>query len=469
MPAHRVCSGVIIGDRSHTIGDAFAPLPTAIAQNMQDVFDETVGFADLGLREDVLKGLEEAGFVHPTHIQAQLIPMVMQGKDTLGQAKTGTGKTASFSLPQLHLIDEDKPIQALVLAPTRELAIQITAEINELAKHTKIKAIAITGGASFGKQRQGIEGGAQIIVGTPGRVMDLNHRGDLPFEHLKFAVLDEVDRMLDIGFRDDIRKILGKIRGKHQTVFVSATISQEIDRLARRFMGDDVQKIVTSAKSLTVSQVTQSYVPVPKYDKRRMLVHLLKHEEPALTVVFCRMKVTVRDVTKYLNDKGLKAFEIHGDLNQTKRNRIIQRLREGKLEVLVASDLASRGLDVGGITHIINYDLPEDPEIYVHRIGRTARAGRSGTAWSFVTPEEGQRLTEIEKLTGVLIEKLEYPDFQFRAPRKPMSDRPRPAKAKTPEPAEPVAPQPDPTKFPGGIVPKGPPPRRMGKVKRRRR
>ncbi len=443
---------------------------------MQDVFDESMSFADLGLRSSLLKGLEEAGFQYPTHIQAKLIQPMLADKDLLGQAKTGTGKTAAFALPILNNADKDTGAQALVLAPTRELAIQIVHEINELGKHTPIKATPVTGGASAHKQRNALQAGAQIVVGTPGRVMDMHQRKALPFDKLRWVVLDEVDRMLDIGFREDIRKILSKIKQPHQTVFVSATISDEIEKLARRFMHDDAEKIVTVAKSLTVSQVDQKYVPVVKRDKKRMLMHLLTHEDPALTVVFCRMKVTVREVTRYLTDHGIEAFEIHADLNQGKRNRIMKRLRDGNLEVLVASDLAARGLDVQGITHIINFDLPEDPEIYVHRIGRTARAGRSGVAWAFVEPEQGQLLTEVEKLTGVLLERLEYPDFEESKPPEGKSEaHGDPTRATDPgmttasKYAAKPAPEPDPDKFPGGVVPQGPPPRRLGSRLRTRR
>jgi ATP-dependent RNA helicase DeaD len=449
-------------------------------RDMNEIFDESVSFADLGLRSSLLKGLEAAGFKQPTHIQAQLIPMMLGGSDILGQAKTGTGKTAAFGLPIHQQADKDTSVQALILAPTRELASQIVVELNELGRFTPIKAISIVGGESFVTQRKGLQGGAHIIVGTPGRVMDLQRRGDLRFDHIRWVVLDEVDRMLDIGFREDIRKILSLVKQDHQTVFVSATISAEIERLARKFMHDDVQKIKTVAASLTVSQVTQKYVPVPRRDKRRMLLHLLKHEDPELTLVFCRMKVTVRDVARYLKDHDIDAFEIHGDLPQGKRNRIMQRFRSGKLEVMVASDLASRGLDVDGITHIVNYDLPEDPEVYVHRIGRTARAGREGTAWSFVEPTEGQRLTEIEKLTGVLIERLEYGDFQESAPREADGE---PRESATRKPAVDRSKQsvhgaheesdsgPDPNLFPGGVVPKGPPKKTLGSrlATRRRR
>jgi len=447
---------------------------------MQDVFDESISFADLGLRNSLLNGLEAAGFEYPTHIQAKLIRPMLEGRDLLGQAKTGTGKTAAFSLPIIHGAEKAVAVQALILAPTRELAVQLVAEFNELAKFTPINAVAITGGASAQKQRTALKRGAQVVVGTPGRVMDLHQRNVLPFDQLRWVILDEVDRMLDIGFREDIRKILSRVKQPHQTVFVSATISDEIERLSRKFMRDDAEKIVTVAKSLTVSQVDQKYVPVAKRDKSRMIVHLLTHEEAALTLVFCRMKVTVREVTRYLKDHGIDAYEIHADLNQGKRNRIMKRLREGNLEVLVASDLASRGLDVQGITHIINYDLPDDPEVYVHRIGRTARAGRTGVAWSFVEPEQGQLLTEIEKLTGVLLERLEYPDFEESAPADAAAaDHGDPTRPTDPglttasrfaESAQANAtPDSDPEKFPGGVVPSGQPNRRLGSRLKTRR
>mgnify|MGYP001953032932 CR=1 FL=1 len=225
-------------------------------------------------------------------------------------------------------------------------------------------------------------------------------------------MLDEVDRMLDIGFRDDIKKILGNIRGDHQTIFVSATMDREIESLARQFMKDDAEKITTVSGSLTVSLVDQKYISVEPWDKRTLLLHLLRNEEPDTTVVFCRTKMTVRKVTQYLKDKGISAREIHGDLHQSKRNKVMEQMRDGKLDVLIASDLAARGLDVEHITHVINYDLPDDPEVYVHRIGRTARAGRRGIAWTFVTSEQGQHLTEIEKLSGAMIEQMRYPSFK---------------------------------------------------------
>ena len=371
-----------------------------------------IAFTDLGLRDSVLRAVEQMGFVHPTDIQAEIIPRILAGRDVIGQAKTGTGKTAAFGLPILDRANPDVPMQALILTPTRELAAQVTAEIEQLGRFTPIRAVCIIGGESMRQQQKSVREGAQIIVGTPGRIMDLHGRRQIHFRDIRFVVLDEVDRMLDIGFRDDIRRILGHISGPHQTVFVSATIDAEIERLARSFMASDAEKVTTVSGSLTVAMVDQKYLGVEPWDKRSLLLHLLRHEKPATTLVFCKTKATVHKLTRYLRDKDVSAREIHGDLHQKKRNSVINSMREGKLGVLIASDLAARGLDVEHITHVINYDLPEDPEIYVHRIGRTARAGRRGVAWSFVTPEQGQLLTSIEKLCGAHIEQLQYLDFK---------------------------------------------------------
>ncbi len=428
----------------------------------------------------MLRGIDEAGFLHPTDIQDKLIPLILEGRDVLGQAKTGTGKTATFGLPLLSMVDPEGGVQAMILAPTRELAAQIVTELDELGKHTKVRSAAIVGGERYQKQISALNDGVQIVVGTPGRVIDLHQKHILNYDTLRHVVLDEVDRMLDIGFRDDIRKILAKVKGDHQTIFVSATISDDIERLARQFMKPDAEKIVTAAKSLTVSQVTQHHIPVNPWDKDRLCAHLLKQLEPALTVIFCRTKRKVDKLTLYLNREKIDAHAIHGDLSQANRNKMIQRLRDNNLEVLVASDLASRGLDVEGITHVINYDLPDDIENYVHRIGRTARAGRSGDAWAFVQPDQGQLLTEIEKLTGVLIDKLEVEGFEA-APRpdnwrdepkggRYTPDAPKAPPAKSRYESDHNLAQPDPNLFPGGIVPKGPAKKSLGsKFSRRRR
>ena len=436
-------------------------------------------FVALGLRSSVLKGVADAGFENPTDIQANLIPAILSGRDVIGQARTGTGKTAAFGLPILHLGDKTVPMQALVLTPTRELAAQVASEIETLGKHTPIRSVCIIGGESMRTQARAVERGAHILVGTPGRVMDMHGRGQIHFKNVRFVVLDEVDRMLDIGFRDDIKQILSHVRHEHQTIFVSATVSPEIERLGRTFMKNDVEKIITVEGSLTVAQVDQRYISVQPWDKRTLLLYLLRTEKPETTLVFCRTKATVHKTAQYLRDKGIPAKEIHGDLHQNKRNKVMSQLREGNLDVLVASDLAARGIDVEHITHVVNYDIPEDPEVYIHRVGRTARAGRRGVAWSFVTPEEGQRLTEIEKLAAVLIEETKVPGFepgpvpeehrQFLErdkarrqidPIKRLADRA--GKPAADDPTSGMTPEEIARKFPGGIIPKGKPAATLG-------
>lgn len=449
---------------------------------MTNLFDTSSTFKDLGLQNSVLRGIKAMGFNHPTEIQAELIPIILAGKDVFGQARTGTGKTAAFGVPLLQAADKSIPVQALILVPTRELAIQVAAEIKEIGQFTGIKTLPIYGGQPIRKQINALNRDhPNIIVGTPGRIMDLHQRGELKYHNIERIILDEVDRMLDIGFREDIRSILRKIPGKPQAAFVSATLSKDIEKLAKEFMTNPV-KIQAVSGSLTVAAVDQSYLTVEQWDKKRLLIHLLTHEEPDLTLVFCRMKVTVDDVAAFLRNKEVNAYAIHGDLPQGKRNSIMKRLRAGKLSVIVASDLAARGIDVSGITHVINYDLPEDPEIYIHRIGRTARAGKGGTAWSFVTPEEGKLLTQIENLANREIPHKEHPGFKpgpepphVAAARKKQKQAQENAKNKKnsrysgPKPIWKNKKTADTEKFPGGIVPKGKPKRTLGGRARTRR
>jgi ATP-dependent RNA helicase DeaD len=483
-------------------GEHPVPIPPLVAPS--EIFDQGTSFAQLGLRNSVLKGIEAAGFKQPTSIQSSLIPVILSGRDVIGQAKTGTGKTAAFGLPLYHMATRNLPFQSLILAPTRELAIQISQDLEELGQFTPIQVAPIYGGQRIASQASKLRKDPEIIVGTPGRVMDMVERGMLHFKNVKFAVLDEVDRMLDIGFREDIRKILGMCptpmkpdgtKGR-QTIFVSATLSPEIEKLARSYMHDP-EKLHIAAGSLTVSLVKQFHLPVAPWDKKRLLKHLLTREEPALTLVFCRLKRSCDELAKYLAAKGIDAHAIHADLGQGKRNQVMAKLRAGQLELLIASDLASRGIDVDGITHVINYDLPDDIELYVHRIGRTARAGRGGVAWSFVTPDQGGLLTEIERLINAEIPKLDYQDFEpgplpdwltkekeqkeknaankgnrFATPTAPASGAPAPAApGEGAKPAAPFTPPPlDTSKFPGGIVPSKLPPKRMqGKVRTRGR
>ncbi|MHC5110542.1 MAG: DEAD/DEAH box helicase [Planctomycetota bacterium] len=366
------------------------------------------------------------GFEQPSEIQLGMIPPVLDGKDVLGQARTGTGKTAAFGLPVLQSIDPAGRLQALCLAPTRELAVQVASEIQRLAVFSDLHVVPIYGGQRIAKQVHALGKKPHFVVGTPGRVMDMINRRMLDIGDIKFAVLDEVDRMLDIGFRDDIRDILSRIKGEHQTVFVSATLSDEIKRLAKRYMKDP-EEINVSQDRLTVDEIDQSYISVESFDKFRALRLLLKQEDPPVTIVFCNTKAMARKLAKKLFDAGISASEIHGDLIQAKRDRVMKKFRKHQVKVLVATDLAARGIDVSSITHIINYDMPPDPQVYVHRIGRTARMGARGTAISFVTREEGKELTNVEMLINREVPQQDLDGFVPRPPREEKQEPQAPA------------------------------------------
>ncbi|NLE57662.1 MAG: DEAD/DEAH box helicase [Planctomycetes bacterium] len=337
------------------------------------------------------------GFTQPTEIQQRLIPLAMSGRDLLGQARTGTGKTAAFGLPLMQMAKVTEGLQGLVLVPTRELAVQVGAELQRLADTSELRVVPVYGGQRIRQQVHLLGRKPHFVVGTPGRVMDLLDRRILSFNSIRFVVLDEVDRMLDIGFRDDIKRILSQVKTAHQTILVSATMTDDIKRLAEQYMTDPVEVNVSQDK-VTVDEVQQSFYTVDRWDKYRLLRTVLDSRKPKLAIVFCNTKHAVRKLAKRLNGDGINAREIHGDLIQAKRDRVMSRFRKHTIHVLVATDLAARGIDVQGITHIINYDIPEDPLIYVHRIGRTARMGSFGEAMTFVTREEGKQLTEVEKL-----------------------------------------------------------------------
>jgi len=445
---------------------------------MEEIFDTTTNFEEFGLDERLLRAIADLGYERPTQVQAALIPLGLAGTDILAQSRTGTGKTLAFSLPILQRLAEGEPFGALLLTPTRELALQVSRDLRELGRHANLRVVTVYGGQRTRIQVPKLKKGPEIVVGTPGRVMDFHRRGLLPYDNIRIAVLDEVDRMLDIGFRDDIRRILGTIGHEHQTIFVSATISPEIERLARQYQRDP-KKLLLTGGSLTVAEVKQHHFSVQPWDKNRLLVHLLKREDPALTLVFCRTKQTVDGLTEYLKRKGFDAHAIHGDMYQGKREKVMTRFREGQLNILVASDLAARGLDVDDISHVINYDLPEDPEVYVHRIGRTARTGRTGVAWSFVVPDQGDLLTNIELLTNAQIRPAEYDDFEpGPVPKEVMvqrkADEEREETLRMEHSRVPLAPPTpeevrDPVKYPRGVAPVALPAKRMGGRVRTRR
>jgi len=386
-------------------------------------------FQALGVRNSILRALADLKFTEPSEIQSLLIPKALTGVDLLGQARTGTGKTAAFGIPLLQMADRGVGTQALILVPTRELAVQVHEEIKRIGQHTPIRSMAVYGGEKIAAQVRTLKAHPEIIVGTPGRVMDLLDRRLLSLANIRFIVLDEVDRMLDIGFREDIRNILSRLRGmserreengdehaarSHQTIFVSATFTEEIERLARKYMHEPVEKLVAPGADdkPTVEKVDQSWYMVQPWDKYRLLRLILKQEQPELAIVFCRTKHGADKLAKHLTHDGIACREIHGNLAQNKRDKVMKNFRTGKFDVLVATDLASRGIDVADISHIINYDLPEDPEVYVHRIGRTARMGATGKAISFAAKDQGDLLTKIESLINMVIPMARMEGFE---------------------------------------------------------
>jgi ATP-dependent RNA helicase DeaD len=369
-------------------------------------------FAALGVGSSVLRALAELKFVTPSEIQTMLIPRALAGVDLLGQARTGTGKTAAFGIPILQRARAGLSTQAIILVPTRELAVQVESEIQRLGQHTPIRSTAVFGGQKIVAQMKFLRHGPEILVGTPGRVIDLLDRRIIDFGNIRFVVLDEVDRMLDIGFRDDIRNILSRIKGvsketaaEHQTIFVSATISAEIEKLSRQYMREPVEKLIAPGADdkPMVEKVEQYYFSVQPWDKYRLMRRLLERENPDLAIVFCRTKRGAEKLAKKLHADGIECREIHGNLAQNKRERVMKNFRTGKFDVLIATDLASRGIDVADISHIVNYDIPEDPEVYIHRVGRTARMGAGGKAFTLVTPQQGDELTKVEALINQVI------------------------------------------------------------------
>ena len=384
-------------------------------------------FADLGVQTRFLKGLAHMGFDTPSDIQTAMIPAVLAGRDVVGQARTGTGKTLAFALPILQQMDPARRLQALCLVPTRELAAQVVGEIRRIAEFTDLHAVPVYGGQRIQTQLHHLGKKPHFVVGTPGRVMDLMGRRALDIAELRFAVLDEVDRMLDIGFRDDIKWILGQINATHQTVVVSATIDGDVRRLVQRHTNDPLE-VNVSRDEITVDEVDQCYMTVERHDKFRLLKMLLKQEDPQLAIIFTNTKAMARKLAKRLYDVGHKVAEIHSDLVQQKRERVMEKFRRHHIRLLIATDLAARGIDVTAITHIINYDIPADAQAYVHRIGRTARMGLAGKAITFVSGIEGKEITSVEILINKVVPERTVEGFKPSPPpeRRDMAPRPKP-------------------------------------------
>ncbi|MCP9493854.1 MAG: DEAD/DEAH box helicase [Pyrinomonadaceae bacterium MAG19_C2-C3] len=375
---------------------------------------ETAGdsFEQFGLSEGLMRAIADVGYEMPTPIQLKTIPLLLDGRDIIGQAQTGTGKTAAFALPILERLDRGKKtVQAVVLTPTRELAIQVAEAFHTYSKHlTGLRVLPIYGGQSIEQQFNRLRSGVHVIVGTPGRIMDHLRRETLDFSHLKFVVLDEADEMLRMGFIDDVEWILGHTSAEHQTALFSATIPREVRRIADRYLKNPAH-VEIEHKTLTVPTIEQFYINVSDAQKADVLTRLLENDrdESGAVLIFDRTKIGAANLTEKLQARGYAAEAMHGDMSQSQREAVIRRLRGGQVEIVVATDVAARGLDVERITQVINYDMPNDPEVYVHRIGRTGRAGRTGTAVLFVTARQQRMKSEIERFTNQRIEPMRMP------------------------------------------------------------
>src|SRR5215208_6663165 len=362
-------------------------------------------FQELGIDVETTKALKENGYEDPFPIQQEAIPLMLKGIDVIGQAHTGTGKTAAFALPILTKIKRRGPIQALILVPTRELAVQVTAEINKFAKYTGIRTVSIYGGQSIGIQYDQLRRGVQILVATPGRLIDHIKQGSIDLENVKFVVLDEADRMLDMGFIDDIKFILFYVNEERQTCLFSATMPPEILRLAQEYMKDR-EEIRLNEEELSLDTIDQSYLMVYEKEKFKHLCNFIKTRDKKQTIVFAATKQRAHRLASELKQEGFKAITIHGDLSQRQRDNAMYRFKKGLEDILVATDIAARGIDVPAVGHIINYDIPENPLIYFHRIGRTARAGTSGKAVSLVSQDRVEDFRRILKSTDKPVHKL---------------------------------------------------------------
>ncbi|XEC96489.1 DEAD/DEAH box helicase [Paenibacillus tarimensis] len=368
-------------------------------------------FAEFGLEPKVLQAITELGFEESTPIQDKSIPIALTGSDLIGQAQTGTGKTAAFGIPLISKIPvtEDR-IVALIMTPTRELAIQVAEEIGKLSRYKGTRSLPIYGGQDIGRQIRALKKKPQIIIGTPGRLLDHINRKTIRLDDVQTVVLDEADEMLDMGFMEDITTILSLVPEERQTMLFSATMPPNIQKLAQRFLKNP-EHVSVIPKNITAPLIDQAYIEVHERQKFEALSRLLDMESPELAIVFGRTKRRVDELSEALQKRGYSADGLHGDLSQNQRDNVMRKFRDGSIDVLVATDVAARGLDVSGVTHVINFDLPQDPESYVHRIGRTGRAGKEGIAYSFVTPRETDHLHFIEKVTRQRITRKPLPSM----------------------------------------------------------
>ena len=404
-------------------------------------------FADLGLSDELLKAVIEAGYDTPTPIQAQAIPPVLMMKDIIGIAQTGTGKTASFVLPMIDILAHGRARalmpRSLILEPTRELAAQVAENFEKYGKYHKLSMALLIGGVQMGDQVKALEKGVDVLIATPGRLMDLFQRGKILLNGCSMLVIDEADRMLDMGFIPDIEEICTKLPAQRQTLLFSATMPAPIKKLADRFLSNP--KSIEVARPATAStNITQRLVKVDSRKKREALRAMLDAEDVLSAVIFCNRKTTVRELNKSLQRHGYKSGEIHGDIDQSARIAELERFRAGTVNILVASDVAARGLDIKGVSHVFNFDAPWHPDDYVHRIGRTGRAGAKGVAYTFVTSDDAEAIDNIQKLIKQKIETIDAPAVAAPAakakeePRRPEKDR-RPDKRRDDRREEPRA------------------------------
>jgi ATP-dependent RNA helicase DeaD len=368
-------------------------------------------FQELGISQSILSSVSKMGFEEATPIQAETIPLALEGHDLIGQAQTGTGKTAAFGIPMIEKFDKNNnAIQGLVIAPTRELAIQVSEELHRIGRSSGVSTLPIYGGQDIGRQIRSLKRQPNIVVGTPGRLLDHINRKTIRLDQIKMIVLDEADEMLNMGFIEDIESILKAVPEERQSLLFSATMPGPIQKIAERFMNNP--KIVrVKAKEVTVPSIEQQYYEVHEQKKFDLITRLLDIQAPELAIVFGRTKRRVDELSEALSIRGYAAEGIHGDLSQAKRMSVLRQFKSNSIDILVATDVAARGLDISGVTHVYNFDLPQDPESYVHRIGRTGRAGKTGVAMTFVTPREIQHLKAIEKTTKRKMDRKEMPSL----------------------------------------------------------
>ncbi|HEY3394274.1 MAG TPA: DEAD/DEAH box helicase [Lacipirellulaceae bacterium] len=398
--------------------------PSSSETRLPDSSAPSGGFGDLGLSDTMLAALARAAYLEPTPVQAGIIPKALSGEDVLGQARTGTGKTAAFAIPILEHIRHGRKSgspQALVLVPTRELAVQVRDEFEKLAHGRRVSCVPIYGGKPIKGQIAKLRQGADVVVGTPGRMLDHLGRGSLNLQSVQIVVLDEADRMLDIGFRPDIEKILRRCPKERQTLLLSATVAPPVERLARTYMRDP-EVMDFSPKSKGVETIDQFYFTVDHERKFDLLVRLLERDQPEQAIVFCRTKRGTERIYRRLAKHFPATDMMHGDMVQGARDRVMRKFRDGDVRILVATDVVGRGIDVTRISHIINYDIPQSSDDYVHRVGRTGRMGREGIAYTFVTTEEGGELTRIEILINRLLKRDEIEGFAAVATVAPLPD-----------------------------------------------